>query len=146
MASAKVTGITDVELQLNKLCDRSMIKKIVMAGADAAIVEYKRQIQQAHHVRTGEMLESVGPGKYKESLGGGEVSVYPQGYDHKGVANAVKAYVINYGRGKPDGKRKRSHKRKMGDKFITKNQSKIEAVTLAAMAAEQDRLIAEITK
>ena len=84
------------------------------------------------------MLENVRPAEYREFMGGGEVSVYPQGDDRKGVSNAMKAYVINYSRGR--------RTRKMGDKFITGKQQQFEDAVSRAMQAESDRILDEINR
>lgn len=137
MARMTVDGFEITENRLGKL-GRSMIRRIVEAGAGAAEKVMSDNIRARGHVRTGDMLESVGQNEYREFLGGGSVEVYPQGEDRGGVRNATKAYVINYGRG---GTRKRG---KMGDRFITGNEAQTESAVVAAMQAESDRLIEEI--
>lgn len=58
------------------------------------------------------MLDSVGTDNLKLDLGSASVEIYPRGNDRRGVRNAQKAYVINYGyRGKKT--------EKTGDKFVT---------------------------
>lgn len=133
----EISGFDAIEGQLEKL-GRPMIRRIVEAGAKADDDEWRKNIRQAGHVRTGSMLESVGPTAYREFLGGGEISVYPQGNDHKGVANALKAYVINYGR--------KRRTQRMGDKFITGKLPQTEEAVLQAMQAESDRIIDEINR
>ena len=138
MATVRVNGFEMIEVQLNKM-GRPMIRQIVEAGAKAAAKRMADNTKKRGHVRTGEMLESIGENEYREFLGGGSVDVYPQGDDSRGVRNATKAYVINYGRG---GTRKRG---KMGDRFITGDESGAEEAVTQAMQAESDRLIAEIS-
>ena len=118
---------------------RDNIRRIVMAGADTAEKRVRQNTQQRRHVRTGDMLAAIGSSPYKEALGGGETDVYPLGTDRKGVRNATKAYVINYGRG-----RKRNGG-KMGDHFIT-GDKQAEAAVLQAMQAESDRIADEMSK
>lgn len=137
MARLRVDGFELAEQRLDRL-GPAMIRRIVEAGAGAAADAMREETRARGHIRTGDMLESVGMNEYREFLRGGSADVYPQGDDRKGVRNATKAYVINYGRG---GTRKRG---KMGDKFITGNESKTEQAVLEAMQAESDRLIAEI--
>ena len=135
LAKMTVDGFDAIDAQLAKL-GRPAIRRIVEAGAKADEDEWRANIRQAGHIRTGAMLESVGSAAYKEFLGGGEMSVYPQGEDGKGVSNAIKAYVINYGRGKRTGK--------LGDKFITGKLPTIEERVHEAMQAESDRILMEI--
>ena len=76
---------------------RDAVRRIVMAGAEACVEATKTNVQQYRHVVTGNMMQGVQPGKYHEDLGSGWVEVYPQGYDSRGISNAKKAFVINYG-------------------------------------------------
>ena len=141
MATLKVNGFELIDQQFNRM-GRPMIRQIVEAGARAAEKRMAENTKARQHVRTGDMLESIGENEYREFLGGGSVDVYPQGDDRKGVRNATKAYVINYGKGRKV--TKRGQRNKTGDKFITGDESKAEAVVYEAMKAESDRLIAEI--
>ena len=132
MARFEFSGTEDLETKLASL-ERGAIKSIVMAGAEACVADMKGDISAFGHVRTGSMLSNVRPGNYTESMGGGSVDVYPQGGDGRGVSNALKAFVINYGYG---GRRTA----RTGDKFITANQGRTEQDVRAAMQAESDRL------
>jgi hypothetical protein len=119
--------------------DRDMIKGIVMKGAEACVKEMQALIGEYHHVKTGQMQKAVAPAKYHEDLGSGWVDVYPQGNDSRGISNAVKAFVINY--------RTPKHRpAKTGDKFITKNQKRMERGVFTAMQEESDRRIAELNR
>lgn len=140
MATVKVNGVELLERQLNRM-GRPMIRQIVEAGAKAAEKRMAENVRLRRHVRTGDMLESIGENEYREFLGGGSVDVYPQGDDRKGVRNATKAYVINYGRG---GVKRNGGK--MGDKFITGSEKQTEEAVYQAMQAESDRLIEQIDK
>ncbi len=140
MATLRVNGFELVDRQLNRL-GAGMIRQIVEAGAGAAEKRMAASTTEAGHGPpgksgrgTGEMLASIGRNEYREFLNGGSVDVYPLEVDSKGVRNATKAYVLNYGRGKT----------LKGDKFITGDESKTEEIVQQAMQAESDRLIAEI--
>lgn len=141
MATLKVNGFELIDQQFNRM-GRPMIRQIVEAGAHAAEKRMAENTRMRQHVRTGDMLESIGENEYREFMGGGSVDVYPQGDDRKGVRNATKAYVINYGKGRKITKRKRANR--TGDKFITGDEAKTEQAVVEAMQAESDRLIAEI--
>ena len=136
MATMKVDGFEIQERRLEKM-GRGMIRQIVEAGSKAAEKVMRDATEQQRHVRTGDMLAAISNNGIREYLGGASTEVYPQGDDRNGTRNATKAYVINYGRGGV------KNKRKMGDKFITGNESKTEDAVLEAMQAESDRLIAE---
>lgn len=135
MARFRWQGDGEAEKQIRKL-GRPVIKRIVEAGADAAVDRMKQRISMMHRA-TGDMAEGVKKSNYIETVGGGSQDVYPQGEDRKGVRNATKAYVINYGRG---GTR---HRGKMGDKFIT-GDSAADEIIQRAMQAESDRILSEI--
>ena len=49
-------------------------------------------------VDTGDMKKSVKATKLRKTDSGGFVEVYPQGKDRKGVSNATKAFVAQYGK------------------------------------------------
>lgn len=135
LARLTADGIETLDAQLGKL-GRPVIRRIVEAGARADADEWRANIRQARHIRTGDMLGSVAPGDYKEDLDGGEIVVYPRDTDRKGVRNATKAYVINYGRGKRRGK--------LGDRFITGKLQQTEEKVFQAMQAESDRILDEL--
>ena len=135
MARMRVSG---AELELKENLSRDMIRRMVEAGGRVADDRMKAATRAHMHVRTGDMLEAIKPTPYREWFGGGATEVYPQGDDRKGVRNATKAYVINYGRGR----RKRNGK--MGDKFITNDEKATEEAVRQAMEAENGRLIEEI--
>lgn len=141
MARFTVNGVELVERQLNGL-GRPMIRKIVEAGAGAAEKRMAENVRLRQHMRNNDMLESIGNNGIREFLNAASTDVYPQGDDRKGVRNAMKAYVINYGKGKNPTKRKKANK--TGDKFITGDEEKAEALVYEAMQAESDRLIAEL--
>ena len=141
MARMTVEGFDAIDAQLEKLMNRGNIRRIVEAGARADAEQMRGNIRGAGHVRTGSMMQSVRPAEYHEWLGGGEMSVYPQGDDAKGVGNALKAFVINYGR---KGRRRRSAR--MGDQFITGKLPQTEKVVQEAMQAESDRILDEINR
>ena len=119
---------------------RETIRRIVMAGSSAAEQRMRENTERKRHVRNHDMLDSVGNSGYNEFFQGGSTYVYPQGDDRKGVRNATKAYVINYGRG---GVRRRG---RMGDRFITGDEKNTEAAVVQAMQAENDRIMDEINK
>lgn len=138
MAKFSYSGTEEMEQRLAEM-DRGMIRGIVMAGAEACTKEMQNLIGAYHHVKTGSMQQNVRPGQYHEDMNSGWVDVYPQGSDARGVSNAKKAFVINYGYGK-------RRTKKTGDKFITGNQKRMEQGVFTAMQAESDRRIAEINK
>ena len=142
MAKLEYSAVDDVLESMNALAEgvrRNVIREVVMAGAEKYGELLKQEIQARHHVVTGSMENNVRPGKYYETIGGGFTYVYPQGGDSRGIDNAKKAFIINYGRG---GKRTA----KTGDRFITDLQKRAEDPVQAVMAAKFDECMKEYTK
>ena len=110
---------------------KTNIKQIVMAGASAAEVRMRDNITQRRHTRNEDMLNAVGNNGYREGYM----------YGATDVCNALKAFVINYGRG---GVRKKDSK--MGDRFITGDEKKAGEIVSQAMQAESDRILAAYDK
>jgi len=136
MARIEYSGFDQIDGMLSSL-GRDAIRRIVMAGAEACVEETRQNVEGYRHVVTGSMMAGVAPGKYHEDIGSGWVEVYPQGEDGRGISNATKAYVINYGYG---GRRTE----KTGDKFITGKKNAMSERVSAAMQAESDRIIQEL--
>jgi len=136
MARLQVNGIDGMEAQLERIGGRESARRIVAAGAEACAKALEDRTNQYRHVLTGEMMTSIRPGKYHEDIDVCWQDVYPQGNDARGISNARKAFVINYGYG---GKRTA----KTGDKFITGKKQTLEQVVGAAMKAEADRILQE---
>lgn len=135
MAKMTYTGFEIVENQLAKL-DRGTVRRLVEAGANAVIEGTRESIRSHHHVATGSMMANVKAGQYHETLEGGWMEVYPQETDGRGVSNAKKAFVINYGYGK-------RRTAKTGDKFITGAKKRMEAKAAEAMEKENQKIINE---
>ena len=136
MARVEYDGFDQIDGLMGKL-QRDAIRRIVMAGAEACVEETRRNVEQYRHVMTGSMMAGVAPGKYHEDIGSGWVEVYPQGDDRRGISNAKKAFVINYGYG---GRRTA----KTGDKFITGKTKSMQGIVSKAMQAESDRIMQEL--
>ncbi len=148
MARFSVDGFELQEQRLNKL-GRPMMRQIIEAGAKAAEKVMETSTNQYGHTRNRDMLEAIGNNGIREYYGGASTEVYPQGDDRKGVRNATKAYVINYGKGRrPMTRRPKKNPRRnlTGDKFITGSEKKTEAAVVQAMQAESDRLMEELDK
>lgn len=145
MAKMTIDGMDELAGKLEAVetgMRRTGIRRIVEAGAKAAAEDMGKNIQTYHHIRTGTMLRNVGGAEYKETFDGGSMNVYPLGSDSRGVSNALKAYVINYGRGgNPTRKGKPN---RTGDKFITGNFRKSDEKAKAAMAAEASAFLKDV--
>lgn len=135
MARISYDGFKKAENVLGRM-SRGSIRRIVMAGGAAAAARMAARTEDKGHTRTGDMKGAIGMTDYREDLDGGSVEVYPLGDDRKGVRNATKAFVTNYGRGGARGP-------KMGDRFITGDIRRAKEAAHAAMAAEFAQIAAE---
>ena len=136
MARISADGFLQEEGRLGRL-DRAVTRRIVTAGGEAAVEWEKKITEEKGHVRNRAMVGSVGMTNFREDLDGGSVEVYPLDTDSRGVRNALKAFVTNYGRGGV------KNPKKMGDKFITGNMRQARDAAQAAMRAEYMKIIAE---
>lgn len=137
MARLEYKGFEILQNRIAQL-ERSTIRRLVEAGANALIESSREDTIAAGHVgESRTMKDSFKPGKFHETLGGGWMDVYPQGNDPRGVSQTKKAYVINYGYG---GRKTQ----KTGDKFITGSgkRKRASAINLA-MEMENEKIIKE---
>lgn len=146
----KTSGLDLLRADLAKLADAvggDLPEKMLDAGAEAAAQDWKDGITAHKHVDTGDMLNSVGVAP--ETRTGRKREIYPLGTDRKGVRNAEKAFVINYGRSKGSSRRKKGKGSKMalkGDRFADKIQKNAEISTYKAMARVFDEETQKIIK
>lgn len=92
------------KLEDNGLYDKENAKKILYAGAEIFVKEARSALMRAGHVDTGAMRDNVTYYRRVDTKDGvHSVSMSVKGRDEKGVKNAVKAFVLNYGRKKAYG-------------------------------------------
>lgn len=130
--AVKTKGLDILTSKLSELASEiggDLPDRMLDAGAETAEDNWREGILAAGHVESGDMLRSVGTSPYPYSR-----EIYPQGTDRKGVRNAEKAFVINYGK---NGKK--------GDRFADKIQKKNEKECYRAMAAVYDEALKKIT-
>lgn len=135
MAVVEFSGIDEIDATFRKL-ERFETRRVVMAGADAAIEVLKGATESPkRHIVSGAMKDSISPGQYKETVGGGSIEVYPQGTDSRGVLNMMKAKLIERGQGR----------KPKPDKFLTgpATKSKLEAAVDKAFRTEVDKIFRE---
>ncbi len=119
----KTSGLDALTAELGRLANAvggDLTERMLDAGAEAAAEDWKEGISEAGHIDSGEMLKSVAPAPV---TGKGRREVYPLGTDSKGVRNAEKAYILNYGTSK-----------RRGDRFVDKIQKNAETDCYKAMA------------
>lgn len=142
MAKVEFSAVDDVAEQMGQIADglrRTVIREVVQAGAEKYAEMLKQEIRARHHIASGSMEQNVKAGKYYETVGGGFTYVYPHGADNRGIDNARKAFIINYGRG---GRRTE----KTGDRFITNLERTAEDPVQNAMAQKWDECMKQYTK
>ena len=123
MAKMTVIGIDKLADDLKKMGEfenEELIDKMLDAGAEKTVEEWKTEIEVQKHVKTGDMRDSVGVSKKTKK--GSKREIYPQGKDRKGSDNAQKAYILHYGKST-----------KKGTRFIDNINTKAEVTSYIAM-------------
>lgn len=136
MAKIMTSGLDLTTDQLERL-GRAGIRRIVEAGAAAAQMKMQALTREAGHVRNGDLIGSIQPGTYYESLNAGAQVVEFRGTAANGLSYRDMAWFIDNGRGGRRGPRS-------GDHFLTAHDREAEEAAQEAMAAEADRILAEI--
>lgn len=115
MGSMQTDGIDKLIKDMESAADDTgqLASDMLDAGADVVVQEWKDGIEEAGHVDTGAMRDSVKATGKKNKL---ERVISPTGSDKKGTRNAEKAYVLNYGKST-----------KPGGRFVDKIEEKAEA-------------------
>lgn len=100
MAKFELTGLGDIEKMLlnRETTVTAAVPDMIQAGADELIKAEQEEMERLKLVDTGDMKKSVKATKLRKTDSGGFVEVYPQGKDRKGVSNATKAFVAQYGK------------------------------------------------
>ena len=118
-----VIGIDKLADDLKKMGEfenEDLIDKMLDAGAEKTVEEWKTEIEVQKLVKTGDMRDSVGVSKKTKK--GSKREIYPQGKDRKGSDNAQKAYILHYGKST-----------KKGTRFIDNINTKAEVTSYIAM-------------
>lgn len=100
MARFDTIGLDELMAEMKKLGELSgeVADKMLMAGAEAVKEEWRKSAEKNQLRDTGDMIESIGFPRQPKTAGGiRTIDIYPQGKDRKGVRNAEKAFILNYG-------------------------------------------------
>lgn len=100
MARVTTNGLSELISDLDALADDigDIGDNILLAGALEIKKEWVASIRQHRLVDSGEMIASIAYGKRPRPDGSTKkIVVYPMGVDSKGVRNAQKAFIHNYG-------------------------------------------------
>lgn len=129
-----VSGIDAIVEDMKRMHQLSgeAAKAVLYAGGNELQRAWIDEAQRRNHIRSGDMLKSIGQTRIRTIEGGLRLDVYPQGNSRprgkKNVKtkNAVKAFVLHYGR---EGKRPIK-----GDKWVEKLLENSTGKTNSAMA------------
>lgn len=106
MARFETRGFDELLAEMKRLGELSgeVADRMLLAGAEEVKEAWKTSAKKHGHRDTGDMIDSIDyPRKPKDAGGVRSVDIYPQGKDRKGVRNAEKAFVLNYGTKKNPG-------------------------------------------
>lgn len=100
VVKVSTTGIDEVLNQMGKMQQLTgeTAKAMLRAGGNVFQRQWMTQAERARHVRTGDMLRSIGQTNPRDKGGGLQIENYPQGKGRSGVRNSVKAFVLHHGR------------------------------------------------
>lgn len=121
---------------------REIRKKVLWAGAKVVEREMAATIQAKHHVVSGDMMRSVKMGEIHEDIDATWVDVYPQGTDHRGVENQMKAKIIitgYYDRATGKSRRKK-------DNYLAGMRKKVAPRVRAVMEQQFNMCMEELNK
>ena len=100
MARFETTGLDELIREMQRMGeDSGAVAETMVNAAAIEIRDAWRQSAENHGlIDTGSMINSIGsPGPVKSIGGVFSQTVSPQGKDAKGVRNAEKAFILNYG-------------------------------------------------
>ena len=97
MATIDTSGLDEMIRAMERLGQMTEPVASVMLEAGAQEIKscWKESAEEHGHRDTGDMIDSIGVSK--GSAGTNFRDIYPQGKDRKGVRNAQKAFILNYG-------------------------------------------------
>lgn len=100
MARFDTTGIAPIIKQMEalKLTESDVADDMLMAAAGTVADAWREVAQQLNLKDDGDMIQSIGfPHKPKTVDAVRMIDIYPQGVDRRGIRNAEKAFILNYG-------------------------------------------------
>lgn len=100
MARIKMEGLDTIRAKLEQRGARveGTVNHMLNAGAKVMREEMQAAMKEYELKDTGDMIKSVKSSKITRTKDGGKsISIAPQGLDRKGVPNAAKAAVYEYG-------------------------------------------------
>lgn len=100
MAKFETAGFEEIEKQFLRRAENAVkaVPRMLQKGAQVLAEAQRREIEQMDIVDKGELMRSVKPTKVKQKDECSYIDVYPQGTDSKGVRNAEKGFIAQYGK------------------------------------------------
>lgn len=94
------SGLDEVIQQMKQMHETSgkAARAMLTAGANEFQREWINAAIRNKHVKTGDMKDSVASTGVRDRDGALSSEIYPQGTGRTGVSNALKAYVLHWGR------------------------------------------------
>ena len=134
MAKFNVEGIETVIKAMNRMGNATgpVADEMLAAAANVVVGAWQTSIQSHGHIDSGAMFRSVRPTAPKTQGDTRMLTVYPQGKDGRGVRNAEKAFIANFGR-----------RHQKGTGFVQDAERAAEGPAQEAMIAVWDRFIGE---
>lgn len=106
MARFDTSGLDDLfkEMEREGELVGETADEMLLAGAGIVREAWKYSAAAHGHIDTGAMFDSINYAKKPKAVRNIKfIDIYPQGKDSKGVRNAEKAFVLNYGTSKKPG-------------------------------------------
>lgn len=100
MARFDTSGIDDIIDDLIRMGEegKEVGDEMLMAAAEEVKQAWEESAEKYDLRKTGDMINSINYSSKPKDVGGVRtIDIYPQGKDRKGVRNAEKAFVLNYG-------------------------------------------------
>jgi len=100
MAKMSTSGMDDLARQLFEMGESTgeIAEKMVIAGAEKMVSQWKYEIQKYNHIEDGDLIDSITHGKPKAMDNALTVEIYAQG-----KRNGLKAFMTHYGTSNKDG-------------------------------------------
>ena len=103
MANFNINGFEDIEQDLMRESERSatVVPAMLNAGADILVKEQKKEVRKTFgdsSRSTGALEKSLKKSKVKSKGVKKTIEVSPTGKDKKGVRNAEKGFILEYGK------------------------------------------------
>lgn len=131
MSTIRTSGLGELTKALEEFSAElpDVERELLEAGAEVVVEAWQKGIEEAGHVDTGQMRDSVRATINRNAT---FAEIYPKGKDKKGVRNAEKAFILHYGK-----------TGESGDRFVDKIEDNAEEPATEAMAEKLNEKLTE---